>query len=52
MNDEMGDALFEQSHSTVRFIELIDYPESATKSEITSDLRSRLSQATGWSLVN
>jgi 1-acyl-sn-glycerol-3-phosphate acyltransferase len=52
MNDEMGDALFEQSHSTVRFIELIEYPESATKSEITSDLRSRLSQATGWSLVN
>ena len=52
INDEMGDAIFERSHSTVRFLELIEYPECATKSEITSDLRSRLSQATGWSLVN
>ena len=51
-NDEMGDAIFERSHSIVRFIDLIEYPESATKSEITADLRSRLSQATGWSLVN
>jgi len=52
MNDEMGDAIFERSHSIVRFIELIDYPETATKSEITSDLRTRLAEATGWSLVN
>lgn len=52
LNDEMGDAIFERSRSTVKFIDLIEYPESATKSEITSDLRSRLSQATGWSLVN
>jgi len=52
INDEMSDAIIERSHSTVRFLELIEYPESATKSEITSDLRSRLSQATGWSLVN
>ena len=52
MNDEMGDAIIERSHSTVRFIDLIKYPESATKSEITQDLRARLSQATGWSLVN
>ena len=51
-NDEMGDAIFERSHSIVRFIDFIEYPESATKSEITSDLRTRLSQATGWSLVN
>ena len=52
MNDEMGGAIFERSRSLVRFIELIEYPESATKSEITSDLRTRLAQATGWSLVN
>jgi len=51
-NDEMGDAIFERSHSRVNFIDLIEYPESTTKSEITADLRSRLSQATGWSLVN
>ncbi len=52
MNDEMGGAIFERSRSLVRFIELIEYPESSTKSEITSDLRTRLAQATGWSLVN
>ena len=52
LNDEMGDAIFERSHSVVKFIELIEYPISATKSEITSDLRTRLSLATGWSLVN
>jgi 1-acyl-sn-glycerol-3-phosphate acyltransferase len=52
MNDEMDEAIFERSHSIVRFIDLIQYPDSATKSEITADLRSRLSQATGWSLVN
>ena len=52
MNDEMGDAIFERSHSIVRFVDLIEYPETATKSEITSDLRTRLAQATGWSLVN
>ncbi len=52
MNDEMGDAIFERSHSKVQFIDLIKYPETATKSEITTDLRARLSQATGWSLVN
>ena len=52
LNDEMGNAIFERSHSIVQFIELIEYPESASKSEITDDLRSRLSQATGWSLVN
>jgi 1-acyl-sn-glycerol-3-phosphate acyltransferase len=51
-NNEMENALFERSHSVVRFIDLIEYPPSATKSEITSDLRTRLSQATGWSLVN
>ena len=51
-NDEMDGAIFERSHSVVRFLDIIEYPESATKSEITSDLRVRLSKATGWSLVN
>ena len=52
MNDDMNKAVLERSHSVIRFIEPIEYPESATKSEITDDLRTRLAQATGWSLVN
>jgi len=51
-NDEMDDAMFERSHSTVRFVELIQFPESATHDEITASLRERLSEATGWSLVD
>ncbi len=51
MNDEMVDAIFEKSNSTVRFIELIKFPESATKTEITQGLRDRLAKATGWPLV-
>jgi len=51
MNDEMVDAMFEKSHSTVRFIELIQFPESATKTEITQGLRNKLAKATGWPLV-
>ncbi len=51
MVDEMEGALLERSHSTVRFIELIRFPEEATKNEITKDLRDRLAQATGWPLV-
>ena len=52
MNDEMGDALFERSRSVVSFVDLIEYPTSATKTEITDDLRRRLAQASGWSLVD
>ncbi len=51
MNDEMDHAMFERSHSSVRFIELIHFPEDATKSEITEGLRQRLAEATGWPLV-
>jgi len=51
MNDEMADAMFERSHSSVRFIELIHFPEDATKNEITEGLRQRLAEATGWPLV-
>ena len=50
-NDEMDTAMFERSHSTVRFIELIQFPEDVTKNEITEGLRCRLAQATGWPLV-
>jgi len=50
-NDEMADAIFERSSSIVRFIDLIQYPKDATKNEITDDIRNRLSQATGWPLV-
>ena len=51
LNDEMDEAIFERTQSTVRFLDLIHYPKDATKNEITSDLRERLSQATGWPLV-
>jgi 1-acyl-sn-glycerol-3-phosphate acyltransferase len=50
-NDEMDGAMFERSHSTIRFIELIHFPEDATKNEITEGLRQRLAEATGWPLV-
>jgi 1-acyl-sn-glycerol-3-phosphate acyltransferase len=50
-NDEMERAVFERSHSTVRFLELIKFPEDATKNEITDELRKRMSKATGWPLV-
>ncbi len=50
-NDEMDTAMFERSHSTVRFIELIQFPEDVTKNEITEGLRRRLAEATGWPLV-
>jgi 1-acyl-sn-glycerol-3-phosphate acyltransferase len=51
-NDEMMQAAFESSHSKVTFIDLIEFPENATKNEITDALRARLTEATGWSLVN
>jgi 1-acyl-sn-glycerol-3-phosphate acyltransferase len=51
MNDEMDSAMFERSYSKVRFIELIYFPQDATKNEITEGLRQRLAEATGWPLV-
>jgi len=51
-NDVMDDAMFERSRSKVHFIDLIEFPESATQSEITTALRSRMAEATGWSLVD
>jgi 1-acyl-sn-glycerol-3-phosphate acyltransferase len=51
-NDDMVDAIFERSHSQVSFIDIIEYPKNASKIEITEDLRARLSEASGWSLVN
>jgi hypothetical protein len=48
----MMQAAFESSHSKVTFIDLIEFPENATKNEITDALRARLTEATGWSLVN
>jgi 1-acyl-sn-glycerol-3-phosphate acyltransferase len=50
-NDEMDGAIFERSHSIVRFIDLIQFPEDATKKEITEGLQQRLAEATGWPLV-
>jgi len=49
--DDMGKAILERSHSKVRFLELIEFSPSATPLEITSSLRERIAQATGWSLV-
>ncbi|MDP7004725.1 MAG: lysophospholipid acyltransferase family protein [Phycisphaerales bacterium] len=51
MNDEMDRALFERTNSVVRFIDIINFSENATKNEITYELRERLSKATGWPLV-
>ena len=51
MNDEMDGAIFEWSNSSVRFVDLIQFPTEATKNEITKELRNRLAQATGWPLV-
>jgi len=51
-SDEMEDALFERSYSKVRFLGLQTFPEDATPDEITSSLRQRISEETGWPLVN
>lgn len=51
-NDEMVQAMFEKSHSKVQFIDLIEFPDSATQTEITTTLRARMAEATGWSLVD
>ena len=52
MNDVMDDAIWERSRSKIRFIDLIEFPESATQTEITTTLRARMAEATGWSLVD
>jgi 1-acyl-sn-glycerol-3-phosphate acyltransferase len=51
-NDEMDEAMFEKTHSKIHFIDLIEFPESATQTEITTILRARMAEATGWSLVD
>jgi len=50
--DEMDQAIFEPSHATVRFLEILEFPTTATHEIITTTLRTRLSEATGWSLVD
>ncbi len=52
MNDEMDEAMFEKSRSKIQFIDLIEFPDSATQTEITTTLRARMAEATGWSLVD
>lgn len=48
---EMTKSLFTRSHSRVRFLGLIKYPESAKPADITRDLRERLAQASGWPMT-
>ncbi|HJN72154.1 MAG TPA: lysophospholipid acyltransferase family protein [Phycisphaerales bacterium] len=51
-NDEMSKALIERSASTVAFVELRSFPENQTGKEITTELRNRIAEITGWPLVN
>ncbi len=51
-NDDIEDAMFERSHSTVRFFDFLSFPESMNGSEITSALRERFAEETGWPLVD
>ena len=51
-NDEMDLAIWERSRSKVQFIDLIEFPETATQNEITATLRAAMAEATGWSLVD
>ena len=52
MNDDLDKAMFEKSQSKIHFIDLIEFPDSATQTEITTTLRARMAEATGWSLVD
>ncbi len=52
LNDDIEDAMFERSHSVVRFIDFISFPESMKGDEITSALRERFAEETGWPLVD
>ena len=52
MNDEVDEAIFQKSNSKIQFIDLIEFPDSATQTEITTTLRARMAEATGWSLVD
>ena len=52
MNDEVDEAIFQKSNSKIQFIDLIEFPDSATQIEITTTLRARMAEATGWSLVD
>ncbi|MEE2913004.1 MAG: lysophospholipid acyltransferase family protein [Planctomycetota bacterium] len=51
-NDEIDEAMFEKSQSKVQFVDLIEFPETASQTEITTTLRTRMAEATGWSLVD
>ena len=51
-NDEMDHAIWERSQSKVRFVDLFEFPDSATQTEITDTLRTAMAEATGWSLVD
>ena len=52
MNDDIEDAMFERSHSIVRFIDFVSFPDSMSGDEITSVLRQRFAEETGWPLVD
>lgn len=50
-NENMLRALLERSESQVRFIDMMTFDESMTAAQITDALRHRLSEATGWAMV-
>ncbi len=51
-NSEMAKAMVKRSHSTLKFVELCSFKENTTGKEITSELRHRIAEITGWPLVN
>jgi len=48
----MAKAMVKRSHSTLKFVELCSFKENTTGKEITSELRHRIAEITGWPLVN
>ncbi|MEE2819923.1 MAG: lysophospholipid acyltransferase family protein [Planctomycetota bacterium] len=52
VNDDIEDAMLERSHSVVRFIDFVSFPDSMNGEEITSALRERFAEETGWPLVD
>jgi 1-acyl-sn-glycerol-3-phosphate acyltransferase len=50
--DDVLPALTQRCHAKVTFVDLIKYPDTMKRDEITQDLRHRLAAASGWPLTD
>lgn len=49
---DMGGSLITPSRARVRYIDLIEYDRTMSAAEITADLRRRISEVSGWPMVD